>query len=156
MTYAKRWTPSYSVYAYDWHPDNITLAQPIDGYSSVYSGDGFFFDLPLNRSLSELMFRDLEEWDWIDGATRSVIIELNTFNPNVNVIVHTRIAFEFAQAGSVMFKHEVYAFRAFQLSLSLMEADELRIFMFQVISCAFFILYMVYTGFVLYKSGFAF
>jgi hypothetical protein len=156
MKYAKRWTPSYSEYAYDWHPDNITLAQPIDGYAAVYSGDGFFFDLPLNRSLAELMFRDLEEWGWIDDQTRSVHLELNTFNPNVNVIVHTRLVFEFSLAGGIMQKHEVYAFRAFQLSLSLMEGDELRIFMFQVISCAMFVMYISFTGFVLYKSGWQF
>jgi len=156
MSYAKRWTPPYTVYAYDWHPDNITLAQPIDGFSSVYSGDGFFFDLPLNRSLAELMFRDLEEWGWIDDQTRSVIIELNTFNPNVNVIVHTRMVFEFSLAGGITQKHEVYAFRAFQLSLSLMEGDELRIFMYQVISCAMFVMYTAYTIFVLYKSGWQF
>jgi len=153
MTYAKRWTPTYTLFSYDWHPDNMTLAQPIDGYAARYSGDGFFFDLPLNRSLAQVMFFDLEEWGWLDDQTRSVIIELNTFNPNVNVIVHTRLIFEFSLAGGIMQKHEVYAFRAFQLSLSLMEGDELRIFMFQVISCAMFIMYGAYTFFVFYKSG---
>jgi polycystin 1L2 len=156
MTYAKRWTPPYTEHAYDWHPDNMTLAQPVDGYAAEYSGDGFFFDLPLNRTLAESTFTDLEEWGWLDDQTRSVIIELNTFNPNVNVIVHTRMAFEFSLAGGIMQKHEVYAFRAFQLSLSLMEGDELRIFMFEVISVAMFVMYIAYTCFVLYKSGMSF
>eukprot|EP00746_Dinoflagellata_sp_MGD_P166778 gnl/MRDRNA2_/MRDRNA2_96908_c0_seq1.p1 gnl/MRDRNA2_/MRDRNA2_96908_c0~~gnl/MRDRNA2_/MRDRNA2_96908_c0_seq1.p1 ORF type:complete len:806 (+),score=133.43 gnl/MRDRNA2_/MRDRNA2_96908_c0_seq1:89-2506(+) len=156
MAYAARWTPPYTTYAYEWHPDNITLGQPLDGYAAVYSGDGFFFDLPLNRSLAEHMFVDLEEWGWIDDQTRSVIIELNTFNPNVNVIVHTRMVFEFSLAGGIMQKHEVYAFRAFQLSLSLMEGDELRIFMYQVISCSMFVMYIAFTAFVLYKSGWQF
>ena len=75
----------------------------------MYPGDGFLVNFPLNRTRMLNLLRDLQEWSWCDVQTRAVIMEVNTFNPNINLIAVNRLLFEFGPTGQVRPSHDVRA-----------------------------------------------
>lgn len=54
---------------------NESNYQP-QGQHATYPGSGFYFDLPLNRTTAVHMVAALREWDWVDEATRAIILEM--------------------------------------------------------------------------------
>ncbi|CAK0877884.1 unnamed protein product [Prorocentrum cordatum] len=106
VTYAPRFGPTYLKSAFAWKDASETNQISIRGSLNTYGADGFVADLPFNRSDSAVMIRDLWNSNWVDSATRAVVIELSVLNTNVNVIVNSRILFEFSPAGSVIGKSD--------------------------------------------------
>jgi len=157
LSWAPAWTPEHLKEHYEWKEANVTEQRPFPGKYAVYPGDGFVLDLALNKSGAVTRFLELQDWKWIDERTRAVIIELNTLNPNVNSFVHSRILFEFPAAGGVFIRQEAFPFRAVQLSLSLMAADDFSgSFMYFVVSTGLSILFGAYTAWIIYKNGMRF
>lgn len=157
LSWAPAWTPEYLKEHYEWKASNITEQRPFHGKYATYPGDGFVLDLATNITGAVTRFTELQYWKWIDQRTRAVILEMNTLNPNVNSFVHSRILFEFPAAGGVFIRQEAFPFRAIQLSLSLMAADDFGgSFMYLVISTGLSILFGVYTFALIYKNGIRF
>lgn len=155
--YAQRYTPTYTHDAYKWKSKEETLGVPIEGVrGELYPGDGFVFDLPLNRTETYMMIKDLYEWDWVDRATRAVVVELSVLNTNVNVIVNNRILFEFGPTGSVRAKHLAYSFRVLLLSPAVEEGQELSVFLYELMVIGLFIIYTVFIVWLAYKTGLKF
>jgi len=143
LNFAKRLCPTYLRHAFNWTAEAETMQIPLSGSIASYPGDGFMVDLPVNNSESVIMMNDLQEWRWIDRATRAVIIELTTLNTNVNIIVNTRIVFEFGAAGSVLSTVDSYAAQVLFFTPSTKPGAPLSVFMFQLF---LFMLFLGYTG----------
>jgi len=154
LSWAPAWTPEHLKDHYTWMKANITEQRPIVGRYATYPGDGFVMDLGLNMTGGQTRLRELQYWQWVDSRTRAFIIELNTINPNVNSFVHSRILFEFPAAGGVLIRQEAFPFRAVQLSLALMAADDFGgSFVYLVLTCGLSILFAVYNAWLIYKNG---
>lgn len=142
---------------YAWKSANITEQRPIVGRYATYPGDGFVLDLALNLTGAQTRLRELQYWKWLDDRTRAFMVELNTINPNVNSFVHSRILFEFPAAGGVLIRQEAFPFRAVQLSLALMAADDFGgSFVYLVLTCGFSLLFAIYNAWLIYKNGLRF
>jgi len=139
---------------YAWKSATFTEQRPIVGRYATYPGDGFVLDLALNLTGAQTRLRELQYWKWLDDRTRAFMIELNTINPNVNSFVHSRILFEFPAAGGVLIRQEAFPFRAVQLSLALMAADDFAgSFVYLVLTCGFSLLFAIYNVWLIYKNG---
>lgn len=55
------------------------------GSIATYSGGGFYLDLPLDKEQCQLEIMKLQSNQWIDTATRIVVIEFTVYNGNVNM-----------------------------------------------------------------------
>jgi len=153
VTYADKWTPNKELYT--WKDEAETNQIVMKGTMGEYQASGYFFDLPLSRQEALKRIDSLEEWYWLDVATRAVIVEFSVVNPNINIIINERLLFEFGPTGSLA-SHTVFPFRVATLSLPLLEADSRKLFMIQIWTLSFFILFFTYVLWVLYKSGAAF
>lgn len=154
ISWAPEWTPGYLLHHFAWIPANITRQMPMLGYHGSYPGDGFMLDLPMNISGAQSRLDELKGWQWIDKRTRAVIIEMSTVNPNVNIIVHNRILFEFPATGGVIVRQEAFALRALQTSLALMMSDNFGgVFLLSVLSSALHLMLGGYVVWSIYKNG---
>lgn len=156
LSWAPTWTPAHLRHHYDHKLSNQSRQTTTRGYHGIYPGDGFYFDLPLNLSGAQERLAELKQWEWVDKRTRAVIIEFSTLNKNVNVFVHNRMLIEVPVTGGVISKFEVFAFRAFQLSLSLMMGDNLELFILAASTTALHNLLFFYVCFIIYKNGLKF
>mmetsp|Transcript_39564 Transcript_39564/g.73763 ORF Transcript_39564/g.73763 Transcript_39564/m.73763 type:complete len:839 (-) Transcript_39564:80-2596(-) len=140
-----------------WQSAVFTEQRPFVGRYATYPGDGFVLDLALNLTGAQTRIAELQYWKWLDFRTRAFMIELNTLNPNVNSFVHSRILFEFPAAGGVLVRQEAFPFRAVQLSLALMAADDFGgSFIYLVLASGFSILFAIYNMWLIYKNGLRF
>jgi len=154
LPWAPAWTPLHLKDHYQFRSANVTEQREFVGRYAVYPGDGFVLDLGLNLTGAQTRMLELEYWKWLDFRTRAFMIELNTINPNVNSFVHSRILFEFPAAGGVLIRQEAFPFRAVQLSLALMAADDFGgSFVYLVLTCGFSILFAIYNIWLIYKNG---
>jgi hypothetical protein len=141
--YAKRYTPTYIHPCYKFREASETRQVEIEGRMSAYPGDGFMLDLPLNRTESLMMLKDLQQWQWLDQATRMIVVELSVLNTNVNVIVNNQIIFEFGPTGAVQSKHDAFAGRVLLFSLATNEGGELSVMIYQIVVCLLFFTWTV-------------
>merc|ERR1719265_268677 len=109
--YGTRYTPTYLKPSYEWADEGKTLGSPTVGDLADYPGAGYYFDVPADVLAAKTMLYDLWEWNWVDRATRGVIIEMTVLNTNTNVIMSTRIIFEFGPTGVVQTRTRMNAFR---------------------------------------------
>eukprot|EP00933_Yihiella_yeosuensis_P081523 TRINITY_DN95141_c0_g1_i1.p1 TRINITY_DN95141_c0_g1~~TRINITY_DN95141_c0_g1_i1.p1 ORF type:complete len:861 (-),score=169.39 TRINITY_DN95141_c0_g1_i1:111-2693(-) len=155
LSWAPAWTPSHLKEHYTWKESNITEQRRMQGKYGDYPGDGFVVDMALNLTGAQTRFTELNHWQWIDQRTRAFIIEFNTLNPNVNSFVHSRMLFEFPASGGVVVSQEAVAFRALQVSLSLMATDDFSgSFIYYVLCCGLNVAFAMYCGWLVYKNGF--
>lgn len=153
--WAPAWTPASIIPFYQWHAADKTSQVPMKGYHAEYPGDGFFFDLPLTQTAATTLLQNLEDWQWLDQRSRALIVEFSTLNPNTNIFVQSRMLFEFPALGGLVMKHEVFAFRAMQLSLALMATDDgTGVFAYFICITAMHIVLFFYSVFLLWKNGF--
>eukprot|EP00400_MALV-I_sp_L67-5_P000327 gene327-1124_t len=152
-TYAKAWTPEAVHHAYVHNPANVTRQQGVEGIAASYPGNAFFWDMSVNKTRALSQVRNLMEWDYIDDATRAIALEINVYNPNLNVIIMNELLFEFTVEGTVETRHNVNAFRVMHLSMSLLQTDASTVFVFMVLSCAVTCVFTLLNAFCMYKSG---
>lgn len=151
--YAKRFTPTYLHPCYKWQSAESTRQVMTEGHMGSYPGDGYVVDVPLNMTETSMLFKDLQEWDWVDQATRVVIIELSVLNTNVNVIVNNQIMFEFGPTGSLRSGHTAFAGRVLLFSMATNEGAELSIFIYQVVVCVGFFAAVIGVLYLMCKTG---
>jgi len=125
----------------------------MSGYHGIYPGDGFFFDIPYNKSGAQMRLKELEAWAWIDHRTRAVVLEFSTLNINVNVMVHNRLLFEIPPTGGVSTRYEVFGFRVLQLSMSLLASDHMPLFRLMIVTSALHFLLLVYSCWLIRQNG---
>jgi hypothetical protein len=146
--FSTRYTPTYLLPSFEWRQAEDTLGAPMRGQlTASYPADGYYFDVPADRVEAEIIFEDLYKWKWVDQATRAVIIELNVMSTNTNVLVNTKMLFEFGPTGTVRPSTNMNAFRALFVTLAMGEGEELAIFLFQIFIFAQF---MVMLGYLLW------
>jgi len=156
LSWAPTWTPPHLRHHYKWSMENVTMQTPMHGYHGVYPGEGFFFDIPYNKSGAQMRLKELEAWAWIDHRTRAVILEFSTLNTNVNVVVHNRLLFEIPPTGGVSTKYEVVGFRVLQLSLNLLASDEMNLFRLMIVTSAMHFLLLAYDLWLIKQNRMAF
>jgi hypothetical protein len=152
VDFAPRFGPTYLKSAFKWSGENVTRQIPISGTLGVYGGDGFVADLPFNRSDSAVMIRDLWNSKWVDSGTRAVVIELSVLNTNVNVIVNSRILFEFGPAGSVIGKVDSNAARVLFFTPATKAGPALNVFLLQIVLLILFTVFTMYVFWLMYKT----
>lgn len=72
------------------------------GEFAIYGGGGYRIDLGPKQSLVEQYIENLKNFSWIDGKTRAVFFETNTFNANTRLFSHLKIVFEISEFGSIL------------------------------------------------------
>ena len=70
------------------------------GVYTSYLGGGYVFKPDTILSVDNLT--SLQNYRWLDMKTRAVFIELNVFNPNINLFGYTVILFEILPVGQVL------------------------------------------------------
>jgi hypothetical protein len=153
--YAKRRIPPYIRDSYRWEPRNKTEMIHMSGLFGVYPGDGFLVNFPLNRTRMLNLLRDLQEWSWCDVQTRAVIMEVNTFNPNINLIAVNRLMFEFGPTGQVRPSHDVFVLPTSYLTLST-QGEQGTLFGLQVLVMVSNVFFFIYHAVLCYKDPLAY
>eukprot|EP00927_Polykrikos_kofoidii_P054568 TRINITY_DN48978_c0_g1_i1.p1 TRINITY_DN48978_c0_g1~~TRINITY_DN48978_c0_g1_i1.p1 ORF type:complete len:927 (+),score=186.79 TRINITY_DN48978_c0_g1_i1:142-2922(+) len=151
-SFASRFAPTYLMPAFDHEPASVTYQLPLRGTLSNYAGDGFMIDLPANDSVTLEMINDLRAWRWHDQATRAVIVELSTLNINVNVIVNTRILFEFGPTGRVISNVYNNAAQVHVFTPSTRAGAPQRVYILQILLFIAFTFYLFMTLGYMYKT----
>lgn len=151
--YYAKFAPYYLINNFKWSDAAATQQLSIAGALNTYGGDGFMFDLPTNRTESLMMLTDLWRWKWVDRATRAVIIEISAMNVNVNVIVNSRIIFEFGPTGSIFSKVDSNAAQAlFFTTPSVGQPGARAVFVFQILVTVAFILYFAWVCYIFWRT----
>jgi len=164
-TFSTRYTPTYLGSFFEWNAAGLddetptglektpSYGAPLDGDLATYPGDGYFLDLPADKEESRILLQDLHEWNWVDQATRAVVIEMTVLNSNTNVILNNRLLFEFGATGTVQPSEVINAFRVFFVTLATNAGAELTVFLFQVIIFFFFFALTCYLVWQIYRVG---
>merc|ERR1719261_1483074 len=155
MTYAKKKTPRSIMPCYKWRPKNETEMQPMVGSFGEYPGEGYVFEFPLVQGDALDMINLLEEWQWVDVQTRAIILEVVTFNPNVNIIATNRILFEFGPTGELKPVHDVFVLPTQYLTLSTTGTNS-SLFLWQVACTVGFVFLTIYHLILITKDPFTF
>ena len=71
------------------------------GKYAVYGGGGYLMQLGPKQSLVIKFIDKLRSESWIDGDTRAIFIDSNTFNANSRLFSHLKVVFEISQYGAV-------------------------------------------------------
>jgi len=142
--FGTRYTPKYTMPAFEWRNERESLGTWLSGTLAWYPGDGFFIDLPTDRASASSMLEDLHEWAWVDRLTRAVIVEFTVLNTNTNVLINSRLLFEFSPSGTVTSLAKVNAFRVLFVTLAVDDNAELFVFLFMVIVILFFAVFIIY------------
>lgn len=62
----------------------------IVGFFGNYPTNSFVQELTMNDDNNRLIIHELIQGEWIDRATRAVIIEFSTYNPNLDMLCFTQ------------------------------------------------------------------
>ena len=92
-------------------PNNETLTVPylphaeLDWYSPTtklsYSGGGQVHDFNSTRSVALASWSDLTAHGFIDDSVRAIFVNVNMYNPNVDLVSATRFTIELSSTGAV-------------------------------------------------------
>jgi hypothetical protein len=69
------------------------------GVYATYGEGGYFELLNTNMSATNVLIADLKEDEWLNIQTRAIIIDFNTWNPNVEMYAAVRLLFEISPIG---------------------------------------------------------
>jgi len=108
--------------------------------------------MPWNATDSRMMLGDLRNWGWMDQATRAVILELSTLNTNVNVIVNTRIVFEFGPTGAVLGTVKSTGGLVTLFTPATSTPQAMTLFAMQIVVLFLFFIYTIYAGWLMVKT----
>lgn len=154
MKWHPAWTPDWVKGHYKWYESNETQQGDTYGYHGTYPGNGFVVDMPLDLSGAIDRLNMLEEWSWLDARTRAVIVELSTLSPDENIVVNTKVLFEFPATSGVAVSIEAVSFLTIQLSLALAATDDFAgTFLMLTLTTAMFLVLALYTFYLMWKNG---
>jgi len=151
-TFRPRFAPTYIANSYDYKDSLFTEQASIAGKLADYGGDGYVVELPWNASDSRTLIGDLWNWSWVDTATRGIVVELTTLNTNVNILVNTRLIFEFGPTGSVSGKVFSKASHVALFTPATSTPESMNIMVMQFVLLGFFGLFFLYVCWLMFKT----
>ena len=77
----------------------------------VYSGGGYSWNIPTNKTLAMEEFQSMKDGDWIDLNTMAVFFEFGLYNSNYNMFMVGRMTLEMDQMGMITTHHDFKAMR---------------------------------------------
>ena len=80
----------------------------------VYSGGGYSWNIPTNKTLAMEEFQSMKDGHWIDLNTMAVFFEFGLYNANSNMFMVGRMALEMDQMGMIATHHD---FKTMKLEL---------------------------------------
>uniref|UniRef100_A0A8C5UJ85 Polycystin family receptor for egg jelly n=1 Tax=Microcebus murinus TaxID=30608 RepID=A0A8C5UJ85_MICMU len=117
-------------------------------YGSLYTygsgGYAFYFFPKQQKFHSTMRLKELQESNWLDEKTWAVILELTTFNPDVNLFCSISVIFEVSQLGVVNTSISVYSFSLAEFN----RKTSAEIYLYVAI-LIFFLAYIVDEGYVI-------
>ena len=75
---------------------------PIDGEFNTYPGHGYVYEMRGQLSYLQGNLSLLREMNWVDRQTRAIFIEFSVYNPNINLVMVSRILLEIVSSGSIL------------------------------------------------------
>ncbi|CAJ1344739.1 unnamed protein product [Effrenium voratum] len=132
-----RFAPTYLTKAYQWRPVEETKQIAIRGNAAMYSGSGYFIDLPANKSHAVGLLREYSSPADQTGSGREVIL------------------FEFTPNGAVTGTVTSTAMRTFFFTPSFQGSNLVAFFLLIWLSLCFFI-FTIYSLWLMYKTCFNF
>lgn len=87
---------------------SIILDQSWRGKYGSYPGGGFIVELPLDYQTAMKNVSFLRNISWMDGGTRFLAMDFNTYNPSTSLHTVARIAWEMPTGGT--FYYYLYLF----------------------------------------------
>ncbi|XP_061191553.1 uncharacterized protein LOC133199700 [Saccostrea echinata] len=83
----------------------------VPGEIHMYKPGGYVIMLP--RSLTEAhdLVHHLVEYRWVDRHTRALFLELNLYNPNINIFTYAMFIAEFIETGGILPWSNIWVFR---------------------------------------------
>jgi hypothetical protein len=88
-------------YSFLYKSSSEVKAFPYFGTYSYYNGGGYQMQLGPKQSLIIEHVNELRSKNWIDGNTRAVFIDSNTFNANSRLFTHLKVVFEISEYGDI-------------------------------------------------------
>lgn len=115
------------------------------GEFAIYGSGGYRIDLGPKQSLVEQYIENLKNFSWIDGKTRAVFFETNTFNANTRLFSHLKIVFEISEFGSILMTTRVQSLNLYPYVASMdyiMLGCQLIFVFIIIVRIGFFAVYM--------------
>ncbi|KAI3382134.1 hypothetical protein SNEBB_011127 [Seison nebaliae] len=109
------------------------------GKFATYAGGGYVVPLLSDKKFMDGLIRNLNEYHWIDGGTRALFIQWNSFNPSLNLFNWNQILFEVDPTEYTSLKITVEPLRIIQR----LNGMNLIILIFQVLYVIFFLYYSI-------------
>lgn len=111
----------------------------------MYGGGGYKLDLGPKQSLVNQYIAQLRNYSWIDGYTRAVFFETNTFNANTRLFTHMKIVFEISEYGSIIMKTATQSINLYPYVTSTDYIVLVSQFIFTVVVLVRIVLYAIQT-----------
>ena len=92
-------TGDNSSHAYTYVDSEQVQDQAWRGKYGSYPGGGFVVDLPLNLTQTLAILTHLRDIVWLDGGTRFLAMDFNTYNPSTSLHTVARLAWEMPTGG---------------------------------------------------------
>lgn len=88
-------------YSFLYKPSSESKGSTYQGEYGVYGGGGYMMQLGPKQSLTLSFVTTLRNVSWIDGDTRAIFLESNTFNANSRLFSHLKVVIEISQFGAI-------------------------------------------------------
>ena len=96
-------TSYQSIYnAFQYQAAETLQTSTMNGKYLSYEGGGYVYELRGKLSFLQGNLTLLKKMSWIDRQTRAVIVEFSVYNPNINMIMVSKILVEFLESGSIL------------------------------------------------------
>ena len=120
-----------------------------NGFEASYSTGGFYVNLPRTLTKAKQFVKSLKQSKWLDNATTVLFVEFNLFNPQTNIFVPVRVAFEALSAGSMSYHIRMFPLQLYQYY----GASSILVFIIQGLWVVLLISHLVRLGRQLKKEG---
>ena len=96
-------TSYQSIYnAFQYQTAETLQTSTMNGKYLSYEGGGYVYELRGKLSYLQGNLTLLKKMNWVDRQTRAVIVEFSVYNPNINMIMVSKILVEFLESGSIL------------------------------------------------------
>ena len=88
--------------AFQYRSSSTLSSIPLPGFFTTYNGGGYVFDMIGDVSSIQAQLRSLRASNWFDRRTRTLIVEFNLYNPNINCFAVCTFAIEVLPSGNFL------------------------------------------------------
>lgn len=88
-------------YSFHYQSPEAVKALTYFGHYAQYGGGGYQMQLGPKNSLVLQHVNELKNKSWIDGNTRAIFVDSNTFNANSRLFTHLKVVFEISEYGAI-------------------------------------------------------